>query len=46
MAFPRAAGQPDYSRGGASEFIPEIWSGKWLEKFYDATFLTEISNTD
>lgn len=27
-------------------FIPEIWSGKLLEKFYDATVLAAISNTD
>lgn len=27
-------------------FIPEIWSGKLLEKFYDATILAAISNTD
>ena len=26
-------------------FIPEIWSGKLLEKFYDATVLAAISNT-
>lgn len=27
-------------------FIPEIWSGKFIEKFYDATVLAAISNTD
>jgi hypothetical protein len=27
-------------------FIPEIWSGKLLEKFYDSTVLAAISNTD
>jgi hypothetical protein len=27
-------------------FIPEIWSGKLLEKFYASTVLTVISNTD
>lgn len=27
-------------------FIPEIWSGKLVEKFYDATVLAAISNTD
>ena len=30
----------------AGTFIPEIWSGKLLEKFYDATVLAAISNTD
>jgi hypothetical protein len=27
-------------------FIPEIWSGKLIEKFYDATVLAAIANTD
>lgn len=27
-------------------FIPEIWAGKMNEKFYDATVLAAISNTD
>jgi hypothetical protein len=27
-------------------FIPEIWSGKLLEKYYNATVLSAISNTD
>ena len=27
-------------------FIPELWSGKMLEKFYSATVLAAISNTD
>lgn len=27
-------------------FIPEIWSTKLIEKFYDATVLAQISNTD
>jgi len=30
----------------ASGFIPEIWSGKLIEKFYDSTVLAAISNTD
>ncbi len=30
----------------AAGFIPEIWSGKMVEKFYDATVLAAISNTD
>lgn len=30
----------------AAGFIPEIWSGKLIEKFYAATVLTAISNTD
>lgn len=27
-------------------FIPELWSGKMIEKFYDATVLAAIANTD
>jgi len=27
-------------------FIPEIWSGKLIEKFYDATVIGAIANTD
>jgi hypothetical protein len=37
-----AAGAPDYS----GTFIPEIWSGKLVEKFYDATVFGSIANTD
>jgi hypothetical protein len=30
----------------ATGFIPEIWSGKLIEKFYASTVLAAISNTD
>ena len=30
----------------ANGFIPEIWSGKLIEKFYSSTVLSAISNTD
>jgi hypothetical protein len=30
----------------ANGFIPEIWSGKLVEKFYNSTVLAAISNTD
>lgn len=46
MAVSRAAGYPDYSSAGTSAFIPEIWSTKLVEKWYDATVLTHISNTN
>ena len=42
MAFPYAPGTVSYS----GTFIPEIWSKKLIEKFYDATVLTAISNTN
>ena len=42
MSFPTSAGRVNYS----GNFIPEIWSGKLIENFYDATVLAAISNTD
>src|SRR5215831_15081338 len=51
MAFPVAS--PPY--GGAPSaanppytgiYIPEIWSGKMIEKFYASTVLGAIANTD
>lgn len=55
MAFPVAGAAtvpPIYPVGSqgnglkAAGFIPEIWSGKLIEKFYAATVLAAISNTD
>ncbi|QIG66842.1 major capsid protein [Rhizobium phage RHph_TM3_14A] len=55
MTFPVASGvttPPIYPTGSAGNglkaagFIPEIWSGKLIEKFYAATVLAAISNTD
>jgi hypothetical protein len=38
---------PAYSGNAATGvFIPEIWSGKLIEKFYAATVLAAIANTD
>ena len=42
IGVPSASGHPTYS----GTFIPEIWSGKLVEKFYDATVFGEIANTD
>lgn len=42
MVYPTSPGRPNYS----GNFIPEIWSGKLIENFYDATVLAAISNTD
>jgi hypothetical protein len=42
-----AAPNPAYSGAPAGGvFVPEIWSGKLIEKFYAATVLAAISNTD
>lgn len=55
MPFPVAGSgttPPIYPVGSAGNglkaagFIPEIWSGKLIEKFYAATVLAAISNTD
>lgn len=55
MTFPVAGAgttPPIYPTGStgngleAAGFIPEIWSGKLIEKFYAATVLAAISNTD
>ncbi|MGE0677768.1 hypothetical protein [Pseudolabrys sp.] len=55
MAFPVASGATTpaiYPAGSSGNnlsgtgFIPEIWSGKLVEKFYASTVLGAISNTD
>ena len=56
MAFPVAGAgttPPIYPTGSltptpaySGTFIPEIWSGKLIEKFYASTVLAAISNTD
>lgn len=49
MAYP-ISGTPylgsSASPAYAGVFIPTIWSGKFVEKFYDATVLAAIANTD
>lgn len=40
--FPINAAHPDYS----GKLIPMIWAKKLLERFYDATVLNAITNTD
>lgn len=42
--FPTGSSSPSPAYSGT--FIPEIWSGKLVEKFYDATVLAAIANTD
>lgn len=42
MAYPNVAGVPNYS----GTFIPEVWSSKLIEKYYDSTVLSSISNTN
>ena len=42
--FPTGSSAPSPAYSGT--FIPEIWSGKLIEKFYASTVLAAISNTD
>lgn len=46
MSVAVSAGYPQYDSSGTSKFIPEVWSGKILVKFYAATCLSEITNND
>ena len=47
MPLARAPGHPNHSStGGTSRFAPQVWAGKLVEKFYDATVFGEIANTD
>lgn len=42
MAYPVVDGRPSMSGG----YIPTIWSGKLIEKFYPASTIAAIANTD
>lgn len=55
MSYPVVSGNPPsgYPQGTSAypttysgTFIPEIWSSKLVEKYYDGTVLTQITNTD
>ncbi|MCK5318038.1 MAG: hypothetical protein KAJ55_08990, partial [Anaerolineales bacterium] len=49
MAYPIASpawSGPNPAPAYSGVFIPEIWSGKLVEKFYAATVLGAIANTD
>jgi hypothetical protein len=45
MAYPIDAGSSEYG-SYSGVFIPTIWTGKLIEKFYDATVLAAIANSD
>ncbi len=49
MGYPVLSGSPNYSSTGTgnnSKFIPQIWSTKWLVKYYANCMYEEIANTD
>ena len=43
-SYPASTGA--YPNTYSGTFIPEIWSAKLVEKYYDGTVLTQITNTD
>ena len=43
---PYPAGSSNPNPAYSNIFIPAIWTGKLIEKFYDATVLAAIANTD
>lgn len=45
MPFTLPPGIPNYSYGGTA-YIPYIFARKTIVKYYDATVLAAISNTD
>jgi hypothetical protein len=46
MPVPHASGLPDYGPTGTIDYIPEVYSGKLVEKFYKSTVFGEIATTD
>ena len=44
--YPVAPGNPDYSTGSSSQYIPAIYSALLIKKFYPETVFGRISNTD
>lgn len=46
MGVARAGGVPDYDPSGTVNFIPEVYSGKLVEKFYRSTVFGDIASTD
>ena len=44
LGTPYAGSAPSTAYAGT--FIPEVWSGKLVEKFYKATVLGAVANTD
>ena len=48
MTYPINSGLGTYASGNgmSGNFIPEIWSGKLITKFYAATVFAAIANTD
>jgi len=44
--YPVQPGNPDYSTGSSSQYIPAIYSALLIKKFYPNTVFSKISNTD
>lgn len=47
MIYPISSGYGvDYSSSGTPKFIPTLWAGKMIVKWYDNTVIVRITNTD
>ena len=46
MSIAVTGSHPQYGGKQSGSFIPELWSGSLLVKFYDATLFGSITNTD
>lgn len=44
--LPRVAGYADYSSTSTTRFIPEVYSGKLVQKFYATTVFGSVASTD
>lgn len=44
--LPRLGGYPDYSSTSTTRFIPEVYSGKLVQKFYASTVFGSIASTE
>lgn len=44
--FPVQPGNPDYSTGSSSQYIPAVYSALMIKKFYPQTVFNKIANTD
>jgi hypothetical protein len=45
-SFVRSVGYPDYGPTSLSKFVPAKWSTQLVKRWYAATVLTHISNTN
>lgn len=44
--LPRVAGYTSYDSTSTTRFIPEVYSGKLVQKFYASTVFGSVASTD